>query len=134
MWMWLSIFLPAATATATDTCTEGACAAQSAALLQSSMGPRPHVILQEDYRRITPCQDSSAFTPDKDGMRGGRNSWEISKKSSALRTGEGECLWLKSYHTKRMQNVDFERHLYLLAYPLVNVYIAMENHYSIFNG
>lgn len=66
MWMWLSIFLPAATATATDTCTEGACAAQSAALLQSSMGPRPHVILQEDYRRITPCQDSSAFTPDKD--------------------------------------------------------------------
>ena len=64
MWMWLSIFLPVA---ATDTCTEGACA-HSAALLQSSkaFGRVPPLSLEGDYRRITPCQDSSSFTPDKD--------------------------------------------------------------------
>lgn len=63
MWMWLSIFLPVA---ATD-CTEGACA-HSAALLQSSkaFGRVAPLSLEGDYRRITPCQDSSSFTPDKD--------------------------------------------------------------------
>ena len=80
MWMWLSIFLPAvSSATAatdtTDTCTlGGACAAQSAALLQSSVGPGPKLLPPGDFRRITPCQDSNAFTPDKDGW--GREIWQ----------------------------------------------------------